>query len=181
MGAASEIAFERIDEFDLTPERDGELAALIAEAMPPDYGGRSYYQNRHHRRYVARDGKRAVAHLAVALRAVRLGKTVHTVGGIAEVCTLPTHRRQGLATRLLAMAEDDARAARLPFLVLFGTEPIYEAAGYEPKSNDVRRVKMTGVETGITREGPIGALKVKTLGDAAWDDGALLDLCGWPF
>ena len=181
MGAASEFAFERIDEFDLTPERDAELAALIAEAMPPDYGGRSYYQNRHHRRYVARGGGRAVAHLAVALRAVRLGDGVHTVGGVAEVCTLPSHRRRGLATRLLALAAGDARAAGLPFLILFGTEPIYEAAGYERKPNDVRRVKMTNIETGITREGPIGALKVHTIGTVAWDDEALLDLCGWPF
>ena len=181
VGAASESSLERIDEFDLTPQRDAELAALIARAMPPDYGGRSYYQNRHHRRYVARVDGEAVSHVASHLRAVRLGSAIHTVAGIAEVCTLPDHRRQGHAARLLDMAIDDAKAMGLPFVLLFGVERIYERAGFEAKANENRRVQMRGVATGEIVTGPAEALMVLTLGDIDWNDDALLDLCGWPF
>ncbi|MES2548617.1 MAG: GNAT family N-acetyltransferase, partial [Pseudomonadota bacterium] len=84
----------------LTNSDEAAIATLLARCFTTDFGGRSYFQTRHTWRHVIRNDGIA-AHLAVQLRAVRLGDEIVTIAGIADVATNPDHRGQGHAASLL--------------------------------------------------------------------------------
>lgn len=169
---------DRIPEWALTPADEAQIVALLAQAFDTDFGGRSFFQQRHHLRLLARDGDRLVGHIALLWRAVRLGGNLITVAGLAEVATDPARRAEGIASHLLHVAIAEARASNAAFLVLFGTAALYEANGFRPAANPMRWIDLTGARLGETRQKKIRYLKVLPLGDQAWDDSAELDLLG---
>jgi hypothetical protein len=174
-------AVERMAEMEMTVEEEAGITALLARCFTTDFGGRSFFQTRHHLRLVIRDGTAPVAHLAISFRAVRLGARLQTVAGLAEVATDPAHRGKGHAARLVAAAIAEARAARVPHVLLFGTAGVYGAAGFRPAANRLTYLDLRGAKSHEMRYLPAQHLQVLDLGATPWEEDAPLDLLGGLF
>ncbi|MFD0917414.1 GNAT family N-acetyltransferase [Pseudahrensia aquimaris] len=172
---------ERIEEFDLTADQDKAIADLIGRIFNADMGGRSFAQNRHHRRYIIALEGVLVAHLAICFRAIRLGDDLVDAIGIAEVVVDKPFRRQGMARALLEAAIADGVHSLSEFALLFGTERLYRNAGFENAGNPIKLTNMLGAATGETTIGPNSAFMVKPLGSRGWDHSAEVDLMGFSF
>ena len=165
----------------LTPSDEAAISALLSRAYGDDLDGRSFYQNRHHVRLVVRDTADIIGHLAIGLRAVRMGDRVMQAAGIADVATDPDHRGKGIASALLQAAIAEARASPAAIVMLFGDERIYIAAGFTPKPNPTRSVPMDDLWTAPVQERTGDSLMILPLGNTPWDDTALIDLLGFAF
>ena len=172
---------DRIDEMRLTAHDEGQIANLLALAFGTDFGGRSYYQQRHHARLVVRDGTQMIGHMGITFRAIRMGNTCVDIAGLAEVATHPEHRGKGLATTLLQAAIADVQQSMASFFLLFGDQPIYRAAGFVEKQNKLRFTACQNVRTGEIKDAASDGLMVMPLSDLDWDDSATIDLVGHAF
>ncbi|MFN3994193.1 MAG: GNAT family N-acetyltransferase [Tabrizicola flagellatus] len=176
------MSVETIAEYQLTNEDDLAIAALLKRCFRTDFGGRSFFQTRHSWRHLRRHGGRIIAHLAVQLRAVRLGEELVTIAGIADVATDPAHRGQGHAAALLQAALATARGSPARHVLLFGTARLYPAAGFRPVGNLLTYLDMTGASTGaLFRDKAEAHLQVLDLGQEPWDEARPLDLLGGLF
>jgi predicted N-acetyltransferase YhbS len=175
------MTIETIAEHLLTKADDRDIADLLANCFATDFGGRSFFQTRHSWRHVIRrDG--LIAHLAVQLRAVRLGDQLLTIAGIADVATDPAHRGQGHAAALLQAALTAARHSPARHVLLFGTAQLYPAAGFRPVRNPLTYLELTGARTQeLRRDQPGEHLQVLDLSTTSWDESKPLDLLGGLF
>lgn len=172
---------EAIPEHLLTKADEVEIAVLLARCFATDFGGRSFFQTRHSWRHVIRQGGIS-AHLAVQLRAVRLGEHLITIAGIADVATDPGHRGKGRAATLLQAAIAAARQSPAQHVLLFGTARLYPAAGFRPISNPLTYLDLTGARTGsLHRDRSEQHLQVLDIGSQRWNDAKPLDLLGGLF
>lgn len=175
------MTVETIPEHLLTNKDDEAIALLLARCFTTDFGGRSYFQTRHSWRHVLRQPE-IVAHLAVQLRAVRLGDDLVTIAGIADVATDADHRGKGHAAALLQAALATARQSPAHHVLLFGTARLYPAAGFRPVGNPLTYLDLTGARTGeLHRDRPEEHLQVLDLSSQAWDGAKPLDLLGGLF
>lgn len=172
------MQIDRIPEWDLTPALDAEIAALLARAFTTDFGGRSFFQTRHHLRLIHRPQGAVIGHMALQWRAMRLGERLITVAGLAEVATDPAHRGRGIAAGLLQAAIDVARAGPAEYFLLFGVARLYAAAGFQTMHNPMIWTDMLGARTHAIHRESADSLMVLPLRDTAWDQGATLDLLG---
>ncbi len=170
-------AVETLAEADLDAGTEAQVAAVIARSFD-GFDGRSFYMTRPSWRHLIRAEGRVVAHMAVHLRAMRLGGRLITVAGIADVATDPDHRGRGHAAALLQAAISRARAARADHVLLFGTAGLYAAAGFRPIANPMVWIAMKGAVTNTVRRAAAEYLMVLPLTDAPWDETAELDLLG---
>jgi predicted N-acetyltransferase YhbS len=168
---------ETIPEMRLTRAEDAEIASLMARCFPTDFGGRSFYQQRHHLRLVARD-PHLVGHVALTIRAIRVAGVLTDIAGLAEVATDPDHRGKGVAASLLQAAITEAKASPADFLLLFGTAGLYAAAGFQPVHNPMTWIDLTGARMGAVHSQPAKSLMVLPLGERPWNASAPLDLLG---
>ncbi len=171
------MQIETVPEARLSPAQEVEIAALLARCFGTDFGGRSFYQQRHHMRLLARD-PHVVGHLALTLRAIRIGDQLMDIAGLAEVATDPDHRGKGIAATLLQAAIAEAKASPARFMLLFGTARIYPAAGFVSARNPMTWIDLTGARMGAVQVAVAKALMVLPLGDKAWDPAAPLDFLG---
>lgn len=172
------MLIEHIPEWQLTAEDEAQIASLLARSFTTDFGGRSYFQTRQHLRLVHRREGRIVGHMALQFRAMRLGERLVHVAGLADVATDPGFRGLGIASGLLKVAISEARASRSEFFLLFGTAPLYAAAGCRKVGNTMTWIDLTGARTGEIHREPADSLMVLPLGGATWDETAPLDLLG---
>lgn len=172
------IAFSRIEECNLTVRHDLAIAALIKAIYPVDFGGRSFMHQRHHFRLLAHQEAELVGHVAVLFRAVRLGDALIDVMGLAEVATARSHRKRGIASKLVDMAVSAAKQSTAEFVLLFGTEKIYRSAGFVPVNNPVRAVRLPENRSGDARDCGPQPLMVLQTGSTEWDPIAPVDLVG---
>lgn len=172
------MQIDRIPEWALTPALEREIAGLLARCFTTDFGGRSFFQTRHHLRLVHRPQGAIIGHMALQWRAVRLGERLVTVVGLAEVSTDPGHRGQGIAAGLLQAAIAEAKASPAEFFLLFGVAKLYAAAGFAPVANRLIWTEMMGARTHDIRRERGEGLMVLPLRDSAWDGAAEVDLLG---
>ena len=172
---------ERHEELRLKPRLDQEIAELLGRVFPTDFGGRSFFQNRHHARFIAREGGVLAGHLAVCYRAVRLGDRRLDVLGVAEVGVDPAFRRRGIGAALVEAALKEGRDAHADAVLLFGVQPIYARAGFLAVKNPITRTEMQAAHTGATVREEAVHLMVHPLDGPAWDAAAPLDLAGFTF
>jgi len=175
---------ERIDEMHLTDADEQKIATLLLSAFDDSFGGRSYHQQRHHLRLVLRDPD-IIGHMALTYRAIRMGEDLVDIVGLAEVATDPERRGEGIATRLLAVAMEEARASAADFFMLFGNRPIYAGHGFRVVPNTFTYVEHFGARTGnvVQTDGSdsVFDMMILPLGDLAWDETAHIDLLGTKF
>lgn len=167
---------ERIEELRLNDSDEREIVALLQEAFDTDFGGRSFYMQRHTARLVVRED-RIVGHLGLMFRSVRVGDALIPVLGIGDVATAPDRRGQGIAGALVAAAIEEGRASPAKFLALFGEAGVYAGAGFQRKRNQMRWIDMVGARTGEVRQAQANYLMIYPLTDMDWPDGEL-DLIG---
>ncbi len=172
------MQIERIPEWALTPALDAEIADLLARCFVTDFGGRSYFQTRHHLRLIHRPRGAIIGHMALQYRAMRLGDRLITVAGLAEVATDPAHRGQGIAGGLLQAAIAEAQASPAEFFLLFGVARLYAAAGWRRVRNPMLWVDMLGARTHAIRHETADSLMVLPLRGSDWDENLPLDLLG---
>lgn len=176
------MKIERIEEMRLTAADEAALATLLDIAFRNiSFDGRSYFQNRHHVRFVVRDGAEIIGHMALGLRAIRMGDELVQAAGLAEVATAPAQRGEGIATALLQAVVAEAKASPADFLVLFGDAPLYAAAGFVAKPNQTLTISMHGVRTGVEERRTGDGFMVMQLREIPWDDDAAIDLVGFAF
>lgn len=174
------MQIETLPEWSLSPADEAEIAALLARSFETDFGGRSFFTQRHHLRIVARTD-RIIGHMALTLRAVRLGEDLVNIAGLADVATDGAYRGQGVAATLLQKAIAEARNSPAQFLLLFGTARLYAAAGARPIANPLLSVDLAGARSqGLSAESD-GTLMMLPLHGAAWHDQRPLDLLGPKF
>lgn len=175
------MRIERIEEMRLTAADEGQIGRLLDAAFDSDFQGRAFYQNRHHVRFVARDGEQIIGHMALSLRAIHMGDQPVHVAGLAEVATAPSHRGQGIASAMMQAVIAEAKASIADFLVLFGDQPLYAGVGFEVQPNPLKVVTMLAARTGQIETRQDGKFMVMALRDVVWDDTADVDLAGFPF
>jgi GNAT superfamily N-acetyltransferase len=146
-------------------ERDGVLQLLDRWELPDGWRGRDFfarYMNfdpsfREENFWVAERDGRLVSCVQVFPRPLRLGEGVVSLGGIGSVFTHPEHRSGGIASAVLARAEDAMRergmalgllfTGRLTFYAQFGWVPwpmanaLYIRESDAPESNGAVRVE----------------------------------------
>ncbi|WP_417205827.1 GNAT family N-acetyltransferase [Antarctobacter sp.] len=171
---------EVIAEPNLTPEDEAQIAEILRQSFPTDFGGRSFYQQRPHMRLVWREN-RVLAHMSLFLRAIRVGDRMVDVIGIGDVATAPEARRRGLAGALLTDAVRTAQASGARFAILFGDRTLYDRAGFVPAANRFRYVRMVGARTGEVVEDSSRFLRVRPLTADRWPDEAFVDFVGHLF
>jgi predicted N-acetyltransferase YhbS len=171
------MLIEEVPEWHLSARDEAEIAALLARCFDTDFGGRSYFIQRHHLRLIVRQ-QTIVGHMALLLRSVQLGERRLTVAGLADVATDPTLRGQGIASHLLQKAIAAAKASPAEYLLLFGQAGLYAAAGFQnapnPLAHHVTKANRVARVTGKADH----ALMALPLRDTPWPDAALLDLLG---
>ncbi len=171
---------ETIPEWLLDKSDDAEIASLLQRCFDTDFGGRSFFQTRHHLRFVYRHGH-IVGHMAMQFRAMRLGAGLITVAGLADVATDPDFRGKGIAGALLDAALMTARASVAEYFLLFGTAGLYQAAGFRPVHNALIWLHMAEVSSGKVKRAPAEGLQMLPLRDTEWDETSELDLLGNSF
>ena len=172
------MQIDRIPEWLMTPAVDTEIAALLARCFPTDFGGRSFFCQRHHLRLITRGSGAIIGHMALTLRAVQLGDRLVTIAGLAEVATDPNHRGKGIAAALLQAAITESQASPAEYLLLFGEAKLYAAAGFRAVSNKMAHVASNGTRlVRLVSDGDDG-LMVLPLRGQDWPDTAMLDLRG---
>lgn len=169
---------EEIAEHSLTSAQEDKIADLLARCFSTDFGGRSFFRTRHSWRHLVRQDGRLVAHMAVQMRAVRLGGQITTIAGIAEVATAPEARGQGHAASLLQAAIARARRTVASHVLLYGTAGLYAAAGFRSVANPTTYLDMPGAVTGAVRRADAQHLMVLELTEMPWNGLAELDLLG---
>ena len=172
------MLIERIPEWHLIAADDAAIAALLEVSFPTEFGGRSFFFQRHHLRLVTRDAGRIIGHMALTLRAVQLGERLVTVAGLAEVATDPDHRGRGVASALLQAAIQESRMSPAEYLLLFGVAKVYEAAGFRTVANKLAHVASKGTRVARLVTGGDDNLMALALGDRPWPEDVLVDLRG---
>lgn len=175
------MQIERIEEMRITDADEIAIGTLLDAAFSTEFGGRSYYQQRHHVRFIVRDGAAVIGHMALGLRAIRMGDTLAQAAGLAEVATHPDHRGKGIATALMNAVLTEAKASPAHFLLLFGDEPLYAGVGFKVVPNTSLNVSFIGVKTGAHQTRKDDKLMMMPLRDLAWDEDAVIDLVGHAF
>lgn len=169
-----------IPEHLLRKEDESQIIDLLARAFDTDFGGRSYYLQRHHLRLVLRDPN-IVGHMAIQFRAIAQDNQHITIAGLAEVSTDPGRRGEGIASALLVRAIDEAKASIAEHFLLFGDAPIYAGHGFRAVQNRLTFVGLGADNKPCIVEGDSDGLMVLELGSKPWDGLAPIDLIGRKF
>jgi len=146
--SSDEITVERIEELRLSQTQEEQIAQLVDETFSVDFQGRSFFQNRHHCRFLAFQHDKLVGHLAIAYRAIHMGARRTDIIGIGEVAVALNARKQGIASELVQCALEEGQLANADFAMLFGTEKLYSKAGFLTVPNEITISEMEGARTG---------------------------------
>ncbi|SMX32162.1 GNAT family N-acetyltransferase [Maliponia aquimaris] len=165
---------EAIPEHVLTEADETQIAALLRQCFPTNFGGRSFYQQRPTLRLVWREGG-ILGHVALFCRAVRLDGELTDILGLGDIATDPQARGWGIGTALVQRALETGSA---PFAVLFGARTLYDRAGFKPVANPYLHVDMTGARTQAVVRRNSQFLKVRARADRPWPEGAEVDFLG---
>ncbi len=76
-----------------------------------------------YRSYVIRSGDTIASHAGLFSREIRVDNSRVTIGCLASVCTHPQHKKEGMASDILAVVFKEAHSASVPFeSILFQTQ-----------------------------------------------------------
>jgi predicted N-acetyltransferase YhbS len=124
------------DEAKVSPVLDAAIRALLCACFPRDT--RHFSQSRAWHTaptysLVCKEGPRAIGHVGIVMREVRIGGTPAMVAGVQSVAVLPSHRGRGLSRQLMTAAMEEARRRGARFGLLFcepSLERLYAAWGW---------------------------------------------------
>ena len=172
---------EQIADWDLGAEDEAHIARLLRGCFSTDFGGRSFFQQRPHFRLIWREGGQIIGHMAVMMRAIRLGGALVDVAGLADVASHPNHRGKGIAASLLQATIARVKGSQAQYFLLFGTARLYAAHGFAAAHNQITYIDMRGAQTGQVKTERAEELRVLPLRGQAWPVDAPVDLLGHLF
>jgi nodulation protein A len=170
-------------EDDLTVDEHGGIAALLAQAFPrsTDFtGGRSWSSGRPELRLAAWHDGRAVAHLGVLRRFLRVPERDASVlvGDVGLVAVAPRTQGTGLGRELLRRADAVLRGLEVPFGYLTCGErvaPFYVRCGWVRTSGGTRMIRADGR---VQVYGGASMVRDVRASLAEWPEGCLVDRNG---
>jgi nodulation protein A len=181
---AAEPSWALTWEDDLTADEHGGIATLLAQAFPRSRTGftgtRSWSSGRPELRLVAwRDG-RAVAHLGILRRFLRVPERAASVlvGDVGLVAVAPQERGTGLGRELLRRGDDVLRRLDVPFGYLTCGEHVaafYQGCGWVRASGGTRMIRADGR---VQVYGGASMVREVRASLADWPDGCLVDRNG---
>ena len=163
-------------------EDDGPaLAALLDDAFPEVFEGRTFYKQQPHSRVLAFEGERLIGQVGLDLRAVTIDGGLYEIAGIVDLCVAPAMRGRAVGSALLAAAED-VGAGRDFALLCADDQRLYRAHGYSAVTPaPTRWFAIDGLRSHSVIERDLGdCLMAKPLGPRAWPGGPI-DLLGTLF
>ena len=172
---------EMMADWDMTVADEAQIARLLARSFATDFGGRSYFQQRPYFRLIWREGGQIIGHMAVMMRAIRLGGALVDVAGLADVATDPDHRGKGIAAGLLRATIAQVHRTQANYFVLFGTAALYGAHGFFSAANMITYTDLRGAVTGAVKMEKAQELRVLPLSGRDWPGDAPVDLLGHLF
>ena len=175
------MQIESIDEQDITPEDEKRITRALQRAFSEGFEDRSFYQQRHNKRFIVRQGDIIIGHMAVCYRSIRMNDQLIRIAGLAEVATDPDFRGQGIASKLMAAVLDYVEGTQADFFLLFGVRAMYEGNGFLAVPNPVTYVDMQGAKTVSVSQLAKTYLMVRQMKEIPWDDTADIDLLGHMF
>jgi nodulation protein A len=180
---AAEPSWSETWEDDLTADGHGGIAVLLAQAFPRStsfVGTRSWSSGRPEVRLVAwRDG-RAVAHLGILRRFLRVAERDASVlvGDVGLVAVAPGERGSGLGRELLRRGDAALRGLDVPFGYLTCGErvaPFYARCGWVRVSGGTRMIRADGR---VQVYGGVSMVREVHAPLADWPHGFLVDRNG---
>ena len=172
---------EQFADRDLPQSDEAQIVRLLARCFDTDFGGRSYFQQRPHFRLIWREDGQIIGHMAVMMRAIRLGGALVDVAGLADVATDPDHRGRGIAADLLQASIAQVRRTQADYFLLFGTADLYGAHGFAPAPNVITYTDLRRAVTGLVKIETAQELRVLPLRGKVWPVDAPVDLLGHLF
>ncbi|MEE9315378.1 MAG: GNAT family N-acetyltransferase [Rhizobiaceae bacterium] len=175
------MKIERVEELRLSKRQEVEISQIIAANFSADFDGRSFFQNRHHCRFLHYQNGELVGHLAICYRTIQLGEERVNIIGIGEVAVAKQARRKGLGAALLQAAIDEGKSSQAEFAALFGEQSIYTKAGFSSAPNKIKLIEMEGARTKGVVEENNPYLMVLPLRGKKWNTTLDVDLAGFAF
>ena len=113
------MAIERLHKTRLDHKTETEIATLLSQCFGTEFGGRSYFMQRYHIRFLARRDGLLIGHAGVITRSVRQDERLIPIIGLGDVATHPDTRGQGVASQLVQALIDEAHQSVAHFVMLF--------------------------------------------------------------
>lgn len=124
---------------DVTPIIDMQIRYILSTCFTKEkeiFSKQRYFkESPQHRYYMLDDADNIVAHVAVHEKKVTVENKEFSIAGIAEVCVLPSRRKQGLVGQILSHIHLELADKRTDFSILFGDHCIYHSSGYQDVHN----------------------------------------------
>jgi nodulation protein A len=179
----AEPSWAQVWEDDLTGDEHGLLADLLAHAFPRSsnfVGTRSWSSGRPELRLVGWRGGRAVAHLGILRRFLRVPERDASVlvGDVGLVAVAPRGQGTGLGRELLRHGDAVLRGLDVPFGYLTCGEhvaPFYERCGWVRVAGGTRMIRADGR---VQVYGGASMVREVHASLADWPDGFLVDRNG---
>jgi predicted N-acetyltransferase YhbS len=140
----------------------------LARCFSTDFGGRTYFRQRPYFKLFWREGGQIIGHMAVMMRAIRLGGALVDVASLADVTTDPDHRGKGIAADMLHASIAQVRRTRADYFLLFGTAAVYAAHGFAPALNVITDTDLRGAVTGAVKMEKAKELRALPLRGQVW-------------
>ncbi len=162
----------------LSPAEDQALRALFKLCFKRELAyldrQRFFRELPPHRWMIFDESDAIIAHIAVYDKVLGTPNGLLPVAGVAEVCTHPDHRGQGMARAILAEIHTWASEQGFGWIMLFGSHAIYGGSGYQCIDNPIRALDY---QSGEWETETLEYALVCPLGDEAWPSGTI-DLRG---
>jgi predicted acetyltransferase len=155
------------------------LISILTECFPeqPIFEKQRFFKDMPDFRWFIEENEEVIAHVALHIKSIIVGKNEIHVGGIAEVCVRSMYRKKGLAKKIMNVVHEWLIQHKYKYAMLFGYENIYSSSGYFSIENDIRFIDYKTRQIRI--ENNIDGM-VKLLSSEPWPEG-LVDLRGFTF
>jgi predicted acetyltransferase len=148
---------------DLSDDLASRIHTLLNHTWPEDAPREGDYYRTHGTPtalVILRRAQDVLAHLAIYERQVGIGNETFDIGMLGGIVVAPEQRRRGHCRALVRHAHERLKGRRLPFSILFASEPgVYASSGYKLMQNATRFVDADGaLKTLVYRGGMFAEL-----------------------
>lgn len=172
----------KIIEFDIKEATHGQITRLRNICFPETKVERSYYKQLPHFRYLAFENDLLIGHMGVDYRVISVGNCIFKIFGVIDLCVIPTHRNQGIATKILNLLSELAKEKYIDFIFLVAdNKKVYLKNGFEVVSNYCSWLRIDEHKNyGVAFEIIEDEFMIKQIGIKTWCNEPI-DLLGYMF
>lgn len=176
------MKIQRIEECLLKPKQIEDISILFQKCFPAYPGNRHYYKQLPNFRYLARDNRKLVGHIAIEHRVIAVGDEIFRIFGITDVCVDPDFQSQKIGSLLLEELKTFADQCTIDFIVLNASQKdLYKKNKYIPIENVCRWLIINNHKTfGVGQRVFSDSMMILPLKKNKWPKG-VIDLLGHVF